>query len=103
MDFILHEAITEGTLPNTLDSCMEYWLEVVRWVQYLALWPPGVSSLFSVFRSGPLRKQLRRKARQLAREHNRRVLEARGEDEDELEEAEDELEEADHELEEASS
>ena len=42
-------------------------------------------------RSAPLRKQLKRKARQLAREHNRRVLVARGEeeeDEDELEEEE---------------
>lgn len=41
VDFVLHEAITEGTLPNTLDSCMEYWVEVVRWVQYLAFGPPG--------------------------------------------------------------
>ena len=36
VEFILHEAITEGTLPNTLDSCMEYWVEVIRWAQYLA-------------------------------------------------------------------
>ena len=34
----MHEAITEGTLPNTLDSCMEYWVEVLRWAQY----PPVV-------------------------------------------------------------
>jgi hypothetical protein len=57
VEFVLHEAITEGTLPNTLDSCMDYWVEVIR--------------------SGAERRRLKKKARQLAREHNRRVLETR--------------------------
>lgn len=54
----------------------------------------GSKSLYLVCRSAPLRKQLKRKARQLAREHNRSVLVARGE-EDELEVADYELEEDD--------
>ena len=28
--FVLHEAIVEGTLDHTLDSCINYWLEVVK-------------------------------------------------------------------------
>ncbi|KAL5480038.1 hypothetical protein EMCRGX_G023653 [Ephydatia muelleri] len=28
--FVLHEAIVEGTLDHTLDSCINYWLEVLR-------------------------------------------------------------------------
>ena len=28
--FVLHEAIVEGTLDRTLDSCMNYWLEVLK-------------------------------------------------------------------------
>jgi hypothetical protein len=27
---LLHEAITERTLPNTLSSCVNYWMEVVH-------------------------------------------------------------------------
>lgn len=59
VEFILQEAITKGTLPNTLDSCMEYWVEVLR---------------------SPIeRRKLKKLARQLAREHNRQVLETREE------------------------
>ena len=58
-----------------------------------SLWPPWRGQkVCPLCRSAPLRKQLKRKARQLAREHNRSVLVARGE--------EDELEVADYELEE---
>jgi hypothetical protein len=57
VEFILREAITEGTLPNTLDPCLEYWVDLIR--------------------SGRERRRLRRLARQLAREHNLRVLEKR--------------------------
>ena len=28
--FVLCEAIEEGTLDHTLDSCINYWLEVLR-------------------------------------------------------------------------
>ena len=28
--FILHEAIVERTLLNTLDSCMNYWVMVLK-------------------------------------------------------------------------
>ena len=28
--FVLHEAIVEGTLDHTLNSCMKYWLEVLK-------------------------------------------------------------------------
>ena len=28
--FVLHEAIVEGTLKNTKNSCLNYWLEVIR-------------------------------------------------------------------------
>ena len=28
--FVLWEAIVEGTLTRTLESCMNYWLEVIR-------------------------------------------------------------------------
>ena len=28
--FVLHEAIVAQTLRNTLNSCLNYWLEVVR-------------------------------------------------------------------------
>ena len=28
--FVLHEAIMERTLNNTLDSCLNYWLEVIK-------------------------------------------------------------------------
>ena len=28
--FVLHEAIEEGTLDHTLDSCRNYWIEVLR-------------------------------------------------------------------------
>ena len=28
--FVLHEAIEEGTLDHTLDSCINYWLEVLK-------------------------------------------------------------------------
>ena len=31
MEFILREAITEGTLPNTLDPCLEYWVDIIRY------------------------------------------------------------------------
>jgi hypothetical protein len=57
VEFILHEAITEGTLPNTLDPCMEYWVDLIR--------------------SGTDRRRLRKEARLLARDHNSKVLEAR--------------------------
>ena len=30
MRFVLHEAIVKRTLTRTLDSCMNYWLEVIR-------------------------------------------------------------------------
>ena len=28
--FVLREAIVEGTLTRTLESCVNYWLEVIR-------------------------------------------------------------------------
>lgn len=28
--FVLHEAIVRGTLENTLNSCMKYWVETIR-------------------------------------------------------------------------
>lgn len=28
--FVLHEAIVEQTLDNTMDSCLNYWLEVIK-------------------------------------------------------------------------
>lgn len=28
--FVLHEAIVKRTLTRTLDSCMNYWVEVIR-------------------------------------------------------------------------
>ena len=28
--FVLHEAIVKQTLSNTLDSCLNYWLEVIK-------------------------------------------------------------------------
>ena len=28
--FVLHEAIVERTLDNTLDSCLNYWQEVIK-------------------------------------------------------------------------
>ena len=28
--FVLHEAIVERTLDNTIDSCLNYWLEVIK-------------------------------------------------------------------------
>ena len=30
IEFVLHEAIVTGELCNVLDSCMNYWVEVLR-------------------------------------------------------------------------